>query len=153
MHFDPPADDKDYVHRSGRTGRAGATGIVVTLVGQEHLKDMLALQRALVCDRLPQPRNGATRPAAATVAEAHGRRSREAPGDPQQRSEGGSERRSSRRYIHEDRVQQYRDIEREMNAMRPPLKGKPVDEILPMLERRFGADIEGRTLEKCAPPP
>ena len=25
VHFDPPADDKDYLHRSGRTGRAGAT--------------------------------------------------------------------------------------------------------------------------------
>src|SRR5690606_8157375 len=26
IHFDMPADHKDYVHRSGRTGRAGATG-------------------------------------------------------------------------------------------------------------------------------
>ena len=26
VHFDPPGDDKDYVHRSGRTGRAGAAG-------------------------------------------------------------------------------------------------------------------------------
>ena len=32
VHFDPPADAKDYVHRSGRTARAGATGVVVTLV-------------------------------------------------------------------------------------------------------------------------
>ena len=32
VHFDLPADTKDYVHRSGRTGRAGAAGIVVSLV-------------------------------------------------------------------------------------------------------------------------
>ena len=32
VHFDPPADSKDYLHRSGRTARAGASGIVVSLV-------------------------------------------------------------------------------------------------------------------------
>ena len=32
VHFDPPADAKDYVHRSGRTARAGATGVVVSFV-------------------------------------------------------------------------------------------------------------------------
>lgn len=38
IHFDIPADHKDYVHRSGRTARAGATGVVVSLVteGQDH---------------------------------------------------------------------------------------------------------------------
>ena len=32
VHFDPPADDSTYVHRSGRTARAGASGVVVSLV-------------------------------------------------------------------------------------------------------------------------
>lgn len=32
VHWDPPDDPKDYVHRSGRTGRAGSTGIVVSFV-------------------------------------------------------------------------------------------------------------------------
>ncbi len=32
VHFDPPNDHKDYLHRSGRTGRAGATGTVLALV-------------------------------------------------------------------------------------------------------------------------
>ena len=32
VHFDLPADAKDYVHRSGRTGRAGAAGLVVSFV-------------------------------------------------------------------------------------------------------------------------
>ncbi|HXH59422.1 DEAD/DEAH box helicase [Iamia sp.] len=31
VHFDAPPDPKDFVHRSGRTGRAGAEGLVVTL--------------------------------------------------------------------------------------------------------------------------
>lgn len=47
VHFDPPADHTDYVHRSGRTGRAGADGIVVSLIGDQHLRDTRLLQRRL----------------------------------------------------------------------------------------------------------
>ena len=36
MHFDPPAEHKAYLHRSGRTARAGAAGTVVTLVVPEQ---------------------------------------------------------------------------------------------------------------------
>jgi superfamily II DNA/RNA helicase len=32
VHIDPPKDSKDYLHRAGRTARAGETGTVVTLV-------------------------------------------------------------------------------------------------------------------------
>jgi len=32
MHFDPPEDQKAYLHRSGRTARAGSTGVVVSLL-------------------------------------------------------------------------------------------------------------------------
>ncbi len=35
VHFDPPNDSKDYLHRSGRTARAGATGTALTFV-QPH---------------------------------------------------------------------------------------------------------------------
>jgi superfamily II DNA/RNA helicase len=47
VHFDPPAGHKDYVHRSGRTGRAGADGLVVTLVPPNRADDVRSLQRAL----------------------------------------------------------------------------------------------------------
>ena len=47
VHFDPPSTDKDYVHRSGRTGRAGADGLVVTLVAPDKVGDVKGLQRAL----------------------------------------------------------------------------------------------------------
>ncbi len=32
LHYDLPDNDKDYTHRSGRTGRAGATGLVIAFV-------------------------------------------------------------------------------------------------------------------------
>jgi superfamily II DNA/RNA helicase len=47
IHYDPPADATDYVHRSGRTGRAGADGIVVSLLGQGHILAARRLQRQL----------------------------------------------------------------------------------------------------------
>jgi superfamily II DNA/RNA helicase len=47
LHWDPVDDHKDYVHRSGRTGRAGATGVVVSLVTDEVKRKTLELQRRL----------------------------------------------------------------------------------------------------------
>ncbi|MBA3653510.1 MAG: DEAD/DEAH box helicase, partial [Actinobacteria bacterium] len=56
VHFDPAADHKDYLHRSGRTGRAGASGIVVTLLGNEHRAAVRGIQRGLgLPERLDQP--------------------------------------------------------------------------------------------------
>lgn len=36
VHVEPPADPKDYLHRAGRTARAGASGTVVTLVTDDQ---------------------------------------------------------------------------------------------------------------------
>ncbi len=47
VNFDPPGEVDGYVHRSGRTGRAGERGVAVTFVGTEHLSDMRAMARAL----------------------------------------------------------------------------------------------------------
>jgi superfamily II DNA/RNA helicase len=47
IHFDPPADPKDYVHRSGRTARAGASGVVVTLVPDDMRSAVSKMQRQL----------------------------------------------------------------------------------------------------------
>ncbi len=47
VHFDPATDDTDYVHRSGRTGRAGADGTVVSLIGAEHAAATKHMQRRL----------------------------------------------------------------------------------------------------------
>jgi superfamily II DNA/RNA helicase len=63
IHFDPSEDAKDYVHRSGRTGRAGASGTVISFVSREQKRDMVRQQRGLgrqievtdaMPDRLPE---------------------------------------------------------------------------------------------------
>ncbi|HWJ81239.1 MAG TPA: DEAD/DEAH box helicase [Nocardioides sp.] len=46
VHADPPAEHKAYLHRSGRTARAGAAGTVVTLMTDEQRSDVRALTRA-----------------------------------------------------------------------------------------------------------
>lgn len=43
VNVDPPADAKDYVHRAGRTARAGASGRVVTLVASGGRKETLRM--------------------------------------------------------------------------------------------------------------
>ena len=45
IHYDPPEDEKAYLHRSGRTARAGATGTVVTLATPEQVGDVRSLTR------------------------------------------------------------------------------------------------------------
>ncbi|MBU3061916.1 DEAD/DEAH box helicase [Nocardia sp. NEAU-G5] len=45
VHVDPPADPKDYLHRAGRTARAGDTGTVVTLVTDDERAEFDALVR------------------------------------------------------------------------------------------------------------
>ncbi|MBW3562606.1 MAG: DEAD/DEAH box helicase [Actinobacteria bacterium] len=47
VHYDLPATDKDYVHRSGRTGRAGADGTVISLVVSDKRADADSIQRSL----------------------------------------------------------------------------------------------------------
>lgn len=46
VHADPPAEHKAYLHRSGRTARAGAAGTVVTLMTSEQRRDVSDLTRA-----------------------------------------------------------------------------------------------------------
>jgi superfamily II DNA/RNA helicase len=46
VHYDPPNDHKDYLHRSGRTARAGATGTVVSLVEPHQTKDVEKIHTA-----------------------------------------------------------------------------------------------------------
>jgi ATP-dependent RNA helicase RhlE len=50
INFDPPADSETYVHRIGRTGRAGAKGIGITLVAPDEHKDVSQLATRLGLD-------------------------------------------------------------------------------------------------------
>ncbi|HEY2079803.1 MAG TPA: DEAD/DEAH box helicase [Streptosporangiaceae bacterium] len=45
IHADPPAEHKAYLHRSGRTARAGASGVVITLQTPPQAGDVRALMR------------------------------------------------------------------------------------------------------------
>ena len=45
IHADPPVEHKAYLHRSGRTARAGAEGIVITLMTDDQVSDVRDLTR------------------------------------------------------------------------------------------------------------
>jgi superfamily II DNA/RNA helicase len=45
IHADPPVEHKAYLHRSGRTARAGAEGIVITLMTDDQMADVRDLTR------------------------------------------------------------------------------------------------------------
>jgi superfamily II DNA/RNA helicase len=46
VHADPPVEHKAYLHRSGRTARAGAAGTVITLMTDDQVRDVRDLTRA-----------------------------------------------------------------------------------------------------------
>jgi superfamily II DNA/RNA helicase len=50
VHYDPPEDHKSYLHRSGRTARAGTSGVVATLVLWDQENEVRALQKRLGLD-------------------------------------------------------------------------------------------------------
>jgi superfamily II DNA/RNA helicase len=54
VHCDPPAEHKAYLHRSGRTARAGQSGDVVTVVLPEQRRDTQALLRKAGIKATPQ---------------------------------------------------------------------------------------------------
>ncbi len=65
INFDPPQDSETYVHRIGRTGRAGRKGIGVTLLSPDQHRDVSQLTRQLGLDdglRTPGHRPARQRP-------------------------------------------------------------------------------------------
>ena len=50
INFDPPGDSETYVHRIGRTGRAGARGVGITLVNAAERGDVVRLAKTLGLD-------------------------------------------------------------------------------------------------------
>jgi len=113
VHFDPPNDHKDYLHRSGRTARAGSSGTVLALVQHAQMRDMARLhQMAKVSPTVVTVHPGheavreiatsgtpvvvrAVRPPARQDDDARGRRPAGRQGNSRRRASGG--RSSSRR--------------------------------------------------------
>jgi superfamily II DNA/RNA helicase len=50
VHYDPPSDHKAYLHRSGRTARAGTSGVVATLVLWDQELEVKQLQKRIGLD-------------------------------------------------------------------------------------------------------
>jgi superfamily II DNA/RNA helicase len=105
VHVDPPAEHKAYLHRSGRTARAGSAGDVVTVVLPEQRKDLSVLMRRAGINVRPQQVTAHCEPVtklvgdvapyrapapkavpAASAAPARSRRRRPAPGGQRRRS-------------------------------------------------------------------
>ena len=65
VHFDPPTEPKAYLHRSGRTARAGAAGTVVTLALPEQAGEVAKLHRRAQVTTSPYPTAAWPRPSRA----------------------------------------------------------------------------------------
>ena len=85
VHYDLPADSKDYVHRSGRTGRTGAEGSVITLVLPDQQLKATSLRRDLKLE------TGAKSQAPLRRSDVRGRIAA-SPAERDQRDRGGSSR-------------------------------------------------------------
>ncbi|RLL65686.1 DEAD/DEAH box helicase [Streptomyces sp. Z26] len=70
VNIDPPTDHKDYLHRGGRTARAGETGRVVTLVLPDQRREMSRLMSTAGIE----PRTQSVRPGDEELAQVTGAR-------------------------------------------------------------------------------
>jgi ATP-dependent RNA helicase RhlE len=85
VNFDLPGSPEDYVHRIGRTGRAGMTGEAISLMCDEERDDLAAIEKLLKIklpvqepgqferERVSAPRGGSRRPAGRPEGRSEGR--------------------------------------------------------------------------------
>ena len=69
VHVDPPTEHKAYLHRSGRTARAGSEGDVVTIVLPEQRRDVADVMRKAGIHAEVQPVTASSAPVSALVGE------------------------------------------------------------------------------------
>jgi superfamily II DNA/RNA helicase len=108
VNFDVPWQPDDYVHRIGRTGRAGAKGIAFTLASREDAEQVASIEK-LTGIKLPRVEDGETR-----VETAEAPAPSEKPAKSRERSRGKAEGKSRR------------DDRREERREEPPAKEEPV---------------------------
>jgi len=95
INFDPPGEAEDYVHRAGRTGRAGRDGLAVTFVMDDQRADVQKIADSLgLVDEFT--RNGLKYvPLNARLAKSRDASSHTTPRKRRRRSGGGSQRSGS----------------------------------------------------------
>lgn len=125
VHFDIPADHKDYVHRSGRTGRAGNLGTVVALVPIAQKRDAAKLRKlAGIEGELREPTLGLLPEghAAFSAAASRGGNHRERPNRPARTADKSASRTRTQRNERSDdrfRTERPEQMERPVHAERP----------------------------------
>ncbi|AYF97594.1 DEAD/DEAH box helicase [Protaetiibacter intestinalis] len=88
VHVDPPMEHKAYLHRSGRTARAGSAGDVVTVVMPGQEKDLAQLMRKAAITATPE-RVTATSDAVTALVGEVAEYVKPAPKEPRQQQGGG----------------------------------------------------------------
>jgi ATP-dependent RNA helicase RhlE len=79
INFDPPHDSETYVHRIGRTGRAGRKGIGITLLTPDQRREMTQLARQLGLDHASHNLGTKTGPTSGALVAPRGRKYRAHP--------------------------------------------------------------------------
>ncbi|MBA2559717.1 MAG: DEAD/DEAH box helicase, partial [Propionibacteriales bacterium] len=72
VHYDAPTERKSYLHRSGRTARAGSSGAVVTMTTARHVSAVTRLQKAAGVTALHHDARTAPQPMTAESLALHG---------------------------------------------------------------------------------
>lgn len=109
VHVDPPAEHKAYLHRSGRTARAGSTGDVVTIMLPEQRKDVTVLLRKAGLDVRPQRVTPQAEPVTYLVGTVAPLAAPQAPAAPRPQGSEGNSRRGNRRATPSNRTSGNRD--------------------------------------------
>ena len=142
VHYDLPQASADYVHRSGRTGRAGASGVVISLVTSDRMGLMKQIQRELNFEsgaELPDLAV-ARRPGASTAPSSRDQFAAAAEGAPAPRANSAREERASRPFAERPR----RREESRRDDSRTERPRSFVRDERPA-RREFGADREQRS--------
>jgi len=122
VHFDPPSDPKAYLHRSGRTARAGESGAVVTLVTPRQVGTAVQMQHAAGVRSRYHDLRSVPRPMTATALAESG--SFDPPAAAAKARAPHPSR--GRRPQGETGSRDFRPRERQPGASRPVGQGKPV---------------------------
>jgi len=111
INFDIPHSPEDYIHRIGRTGRAGLTGEAISLVAPEDLEALAAIEKLInkKLERVLVPGFANAGTVATMVSSGGEREGRHAGGGGAGRSRQGAQRRAEHRPPPQPRGQQHAD--------------------------------------------